>query len=43
MYESYIANNLEQKSTRKQYAHLANLIKKLSEPYDGGKVFGKKK
>jgi len=42
MYESYIANNLEQKSTRKQYAQLAKLIKKLSETYDGGEVFSKK-
>jgi hypothetical protein len=42
MYESYITNNLEQKSTRKQYAQLAKLIKTLSLIYDGGKEFAGK-
>jgi hypothetical protein len=42
MYELYITNNLEQNSTRKQYAKLAKLIKTLSETYDDGEMFAGK-
>ena len=41
MYEAYITNHLEQKSTRKQYAQLAKLIKTLSITYDGGEAFAR--
>ena len=42
MYESYIMNNLQEKSTRKEYAKLANLIKTLSLTYDDGVEFARK-
>lgn len=42
MYESYITDHLEQKSTRKQYAQLAKLIKTLSITYDDGEAFSGK-
>lgn len=39
MYESYINEQLGYKNTRKQYAQLADILKKLSTTYTGGKEF----
>lgn len=39
MYEVYVNKQLNYKNTRKQYAQLANMLKKLSAIYNGGEEF----